>query len=79
MYVVEAVPDSNRKSLAVVTAYIQKNGGNDGTVLNISQNEPQPTPETPQRSIIPTTDTITQAASSVNSQNEAEEQADGRQ
>ena len=73
MYVVEAVPDSQRNALAVVSAYIQKSG-NDGTVLNISQSEPQLTPETPVSSNAPATDThvstanVTQEAPSVNTQ-----------
>lgn len=71
MYVVEAVPDSQRNALAVVTAYIQENNGSKGQVLNISQSEPQPTSETPVSSIAPVTDTVPQEAPVVNSQNEA--------
>ena len=47
IYVVEAVPDSKRNVLAVVTAYIQKNSGSNGQVLNIPQSRPQLTPKTP--------------------------------
>ena len=66
MYVVEAIPDNKRNALAVVSAYIQKNGGSQGQVLNISQNEPQLTPETPVSSNAPATDTVTQEAPVVN-------------
>lgn len=73
MYVVEAVPDSKRSALAVVTAYIQKNSGSEGTVLNIPQSEPQLTPETPQRSSTPAASNITQGAAAVNSESQGVE------
>ena len=70
MYVVEAVPDSKQSALAVVTAYIQKNSGSNGQVLNISQSEPQLTPETPQRSSTPAASNITQGETAVNSESQ---------
>ena len=73
MYVVEAVPDSKQSALAVVTAYIQKNSGSEGTVLNISQSEPQLTPETPQRSSTPAVSNVTQGETAVNSESQGDD------
>lgn len=67
IYVVEAVSNSNKRSLAVVSAYISNNsGGVDGTVLNIPQSDPQATPETPQRAYTSAEGTIAQESQLVN-------------
>ena len=68
MYVVEAVPDSKQSALAVVTAYIQKNSGSNGQVLNISQSEPQLTSETPVGSSASAVSNVTQGETAVNSE-----------
>ncbi len=67
MYVVEAVPDSKRSALAVVTAYIQKNSGSNGQVLNIPQSGPQLTPKTPVGSNASATPNVAQEYTAVNS------------
>jgi hypothetical protein len=67
MYVVEAIPDSKRKSLAVVSAYMQKNSGSGIQVLNMAQSAPQLTSETPVgASSSPTDTSITDSAANVN-------------
>lgn len=50
-YVVEAVPDSRARVMAIESAYMQKNNdrASTGAVLNMAQNAPQVTPQTPQR------------------------------
>ena len=50
-----------------------KNSGSEGTVLNISQSEPQLTPETPQRSNTPAVSYITQGETAVNSESQGDD------
>ena len=53
-YAAVATPDSNAKVLAVESAFISKNKGSAGTVLNMEENSsPQVTPEAPQRANTP--------------------------
>ena len=70
MYVVEAIPDSARQSLAIVSAYMKRNNGGNVAVpvLNMpsNQNSPQLTPEAPAGAPASTTDSIPQATTSVN-------------
>ncbi len=73
MYVVEAVPDSRRSALAIVSAYIQKNSGSEGTVPNISQSEPQPYVQNDQRSNAPAVSNITQGETAVNSESQGDD------
>lgn len=49
-YVIEAAPDSKRKNLMVVSAYIQKNNGNAAHTLNMEDSSPQLTSQTPYES-----------------------------
>ena len=73
MYVVEAVPDSKQSALAVVTAYIQKNSGSNGQVLNIPQSEPQLTSETPVGSSASAASNVTQGETAVNSESQGDD------
>lgn len=73
MYVVEAVPDSKRSALAIVSAYIQKNSGSNGQVLNIPQSGPQLTSETPVGSSASAVSNITQGETAVNSESQGVE------
>ena len=64
-YVVEATPDSNAKVLAVESVFIGNINRSTGTVLNIENDSPQVTSETPQRANAPANN-ISQAKNKVN-------------
>lgn len=69
-YVVEAVPDSQAKVMAIESAYMQKNNdrASNGTVLNMAQNAPQVTSQTPQRAnAYSVNDSILDSGQNVNS------------
>ena len=69
-YAAVATPDSNARVLAVESAFINKNRKDIGTVLNMEQNSPQATPETPQRAnILSINTTIPQNGAGVNTPN----------
>lgn len=77
-YVVEAVPDSQAKVMAIESAYMQKNNdrASNGTVLNMAQNAPQVTSQTPQRAnAYSVNDSIPDSGQNVNGQ---ETTSDGR-
>lgn len=66
-YLVEAVPDTKRRQVQVVTAYIQPNKKDGASqVLNMPQSDPQLTSEPPVAST-PSTQSIPQAGIGVNS------------
>ena len=65
-YVVEAVPDSSKQQLRVVSAYMQKNSGSSTRLLNMEDSSsPQLTPSTPAGMATSAMHSIPQSAGSV--------------
>ncbi|MGM9553654.1 MAG: hypothetical protein ACI3V2_05065, partial [Faecousia sp.] len=69
-YVVEAVPDSGKKTLRVVSAYLQKDSGSSTRLLNMGETPPQLTPKTPAGMATSAIDSLSQLTQTVNTKDD---------